>query len=290
MGRAGLGQRDNANTETESAAILQRGFDAGINFIDTAEGYKTEGIVGLAMQGRDRDSIVISTKKSMGRNRIDPADVEPALEESLRKLGTDHIDVYHLHGVAPDVYDYALNEIVPVLQRMRQAGKIRYLGITESWNSDLQHEMLIKALQDDVWDVMMVGFNVLNQTARKTIFAPAIEKNIGILVMFAIRLALSREDRLVETIQSLVEAGQVDPADIDLEQPLSFLLDEAPTIADAAYRFCREEPGTHVVLSGTGNPVHLHANIETFDRPPLSATAIERLRHIFRNVDSVSGQ
>ncbi len=289
-GPSRLGQRDDVNTEAESAAILQRGFDAGINFIDTAEAYKTEHIVGLALQGRDRDSIVISTKKRMGNNRIDPAEVEPALEESLRKLGTDHIDVYHLHGVAPDVYDYALNEIVPVLQTMQQAGKIRYIGITEAWNSDLQHETLIQAIKDDVWDVMMVGFNVLNQTARDTVLAPAIEKNTGILIMFAIRLALSREDRLLETVQSLIEQGQLDPADIDVENPLGFVLEEAPTIPDAAYRFCREEPGTHVILSGTGNPAHLQANIETFDRPPLSAPVIERLKHIFRNVDSVSGQ
>jgi aryl-alcohol dehydrogenase-like predicted oxidoreductase len=289
-GPSRLGQRDGINSEAESAAILQRGFDAGINFIDTAEDYKTEGIVGLAQQGRDRDSINISTKKSMGKNRIKPEEVAPALEASLRQMGTDYIDVYHLHGVAADVYDYALNEIVPVRQTMQRDGKIRYIGITESWNSDPRHDMLIQAVQDDVWDVMMVGFNVLNQTARDMVFAPAIEKNIGILIMFAVRLALSREEHLRETVRDLIQQGQLDPADIDTDNPLSFLLNEAPTIPDAAYRFCRDEPGTHVVLSGTGNPAHLQSNVETFDRPALSPAVIERLKHIFRNVDSATGQ
>jgi predicted aldo/keto reductase-like oxidoreductase len=107
--------------------------------------------------------------------------------------------------------------------------------------------------------------------------------------MFAVRVALSREERLIETLQGLIQQGQLDPADINIEKPLYFLLNEAPTIPDAAYRFCRDEPGTHVILSGTGNPAHLQANVETFGRPPLSSAVSEQLRYIFRNVDSATG-
>jgi aryl-alcohol dehydrogenase-like predicted oxidoreductase len=85
--------------------------------------------------------------------------------------------------------------------------------------------------------------------------------------------------------------GQLDPAEIDMDDPLGFLMHEGGVVSipDAAYRFCRDEPGTHVILSGTGNPEHLQANIESFLRPPLSPQIVERLKHIFRNVDSVSG-
>jgi L-galactose dehydrogenase len=61
-------------------------------------------------------------------------------------------------------------------------------------------------------------------------------------------------------------------------------------LPDAAYRFCRDEPGVHVVLSGTGNPEHLAANIASFNRPPLPEAAVQRLKHIFRNVVSTTGQ
>ena len=291
-GPSRLGQRDNVNTEGESADILRQGFDAGINFIDTAEAYHTEGIVGQAIAGRDRDSLVISTKKRVGKTPIPPSEVRPSLEESLRQLGTDLIDVYHLHGVAPDNYDYCLNEIVPVLQAQQQQGKIRFLGITEAWNSDTEHVMLMKAVQDDVWDVMMVGFNILNQTARDRVLQTAMEKDIGILIMFAVRLALSRQERLKEVVQELVERGQLDPAEIDMDDPLGFVLAEGgvENLPDAAYRFCRDEPGTHVILSGTGNPAHLQANLDSFQRPPLPESVTKRLKHIFRNVDSASGQ
>ena len=291
-GPSRVGQRDNVNTEAESVAVVQQALDAGINFIDTAEAYRTEDIIGKAIAGRDRASLVISTKKSTGKNPITPHQLRQGLDDSLKRLQTDYIDVYHLHGVAPENYDHCRDELVPVLQDLRQQGKIRFLGITEPWNSDVKHEMLEKALEDDVWDVMMVGFNVLNQTARQQVLEPAMRQDIGILIMFAIRLALSREEKLREVVRELVEQGQLDPAEIDVDDPLGFVLREggAVSIPDAAYRFCRDEPGVHVVLSGTGNPAHLQANLEAFERPPLPDSVMQRLRHIFRNVDSVTGQ
>ena len=291
-GPSRLGQRDNLNTEAESADILRRGLDAGINFIDTAEGYHTEEIVGRAIAGRDRASLVISTKKSTGKNRVSPDELRAGLDASLKRLGTEYVDVYHLHGVAPENYDYCLQTLVPVLQDLKRQGKIRFTGITEAWNADLDHQMLQQALRDGVWDVMMVGFNLLNQNARETVLVPAMEHNVGILIMFAIRLALSRPERLREVVAELVAKGQLDPAEIDLDDPLGFIRQEEGIVdvPDVAYRFCRDEPGTHVILSGTGNPAHLQANLESFARPPLPDPITQRLKSMFRHVDSVTGQ
>ncbi len=110
--------------------------------------------------------------------------------------------------------------------------------------------------------------------------------------MFAVRKALSDPTRLKQVIAELVEAGHLDPADIDREDPLGFLVQQghAVSIPDAAYRFCRDEPGTHVVISGTGDPDHLRQNIESFSRPPLPAPVTQRLIRVFRDVDTVSGQ
>jgi aryl-alcohol dehydrogenase-like predicted oxidoreductase len=139
---------------------------------------------------------------------------------------------------------------------------------------------------------MMVGFNLLNQSARELVFAEASQKGVGILIMFAVRLALSRPERLHEAIQTLIERVEVDRNEIDLDDPLGFLIREggAASIPDAAYRFCRDEPGTHVVLVGTGSPAHLEENIASFAHPRLSAESVDRVKHIFRRVDSISGQ
>ena len=283
-------------SEAESVAVVRTALDAGINFIDTAEAYRTEAIAGQAIRGLDRSKLVISTKKSGGRN-ITPAGLRQSLEDSLQRLGTDYVDIYHLHGVMLEDYPYLAAEIVPELLKLRDVGKLRFLGITERWNADTRHLMLQRALQDDVWDVMMVGFNLLNQSARELVFRHTIEKDIGILVMFAVRRALSRPEKLAEVLDELIAAGQLDPVDLDvadqdLAHALDFLVHDggAVSIPDAAYRFSRDEPGTHVILSGTGNPAHLTDNIESFYRPPLPDADRRRLEHIFRNVDSVTGQ
>ena len=289
-GPSRLGQRNN-KTEADSIAIVRQALDAGVNYIDTAEAYNTEEIVGKAIKGVRRDSIVISTKKRTGDNLTLDA-VITGVENSLKQLGTDYLDIYSLHGVRLSQYDYLLEDIVPVFQKLQSAGKIRFLGITESFNNDKEHQMLQRAVQDDIWDVMMVGFNLLNQSARDSVLAHTIKQNIGVQVMFAVRLALSRPDRLKEAIQDLVEAGELDPNEVNVDNPLDFVLTEsdAVSLTDAAYRFCRDEPGTHVVLSGTGNPDHLKANIESLARPALPQAVVDKLKHIFRHAVSVSDQ
>lgn len=284
--------RTTGRSEAEQVAIIRQAIDAGVNFIDTAEAYETEGVVGQAIHGLDRSSLVISTKKRTWGGAITPQQLEDGLHESLRRLQTDYVDIYHLHAVMPDSYEALTEAVVPTMQKLRDQGKIRFLGITEQGNNDAGHAMLQRALQDDVWDVMMVMFNILNQSARARVLAKAQEKNIGILDMFAVRRALSRPDRLKEVIHDLIAKGQIDPNEIDQSDPLGFVTRDgvAVSITDAAYRFCRDEPGVHVVLSGTGDPAHLRENLASFERPPLPAEIVQRLRHIFRNVDSVSGE
>jgi len=275
----------------ESISLIEYALKSGINFIDTAEVYKTEKIVGKAIQSFKRESLVISTKKSTWRN-IQPSNVKKSIERSLQNLGTEYIDIYHLHGVILQDYEYLKSEIAPILLEMKDQDIIRFIGITERFNSDPHHSMLQRALEDDIWDVMMVGFNILNQSARNRVLAKAIEKEIGILVMFAVRLALSKPKRLKECIDELIEKKQIDPSEIENTNPLGFLLHKrgAVSLVDAAYRFCRSEPGTHVILSGTGNMDHLMANISSFLRSPLPHDDLIKLKKIFKLVDSITGQ
>ena len=83
-------------SEAESVDIVRRALDAGVNFIDTAEGYGTEGIVGKGIASVTRDQVIISSKKSCSQE-ISPALVRQSIEVSLSQLRTDYIDVYNLH-------------------------------------------------------------------------------------------------------------------------------------------------------------------------------------------------
>lgn len=291
-GPSQLGQ-STGGTAQSSTAIIRLALDSGVNFIDSAEAYHTEAIIGKAIRGIPRDQLVLSTKKTTwGKKAITPADVRASLEASLKRLRTDYVDVYSLHGVGIDEYDYLVSEIIPVFQQLQTEGKIRFIGITEAFHSDTGHFMLQRALADDVWDVMMVGINLLNQSARSRVLAETIRINIGVQVMFAVRLALSRPERLSEVMRELVANGQLDASEVDLDDPLGFVITEggAASIPDAAYRFVRDEPGTHVILSGTGSLDHMRANLESIESPPLPEAVTQSLKTIFRKVDSISGQ
>jgi L-galactose dehydrogenase len=275
----------------ESITLIQYALDNDINIIDTAELYRTEKLVGDALKGRDRESIILSTKKSVF-GKLSSEEVEKGLNKSLKALGTDYIDIYHLHAVLPEDYDNVIPKIITTFQKLKDEGTIRFMGITERFDLDPQHIMLQKALKDDYWDVIMVGFNILNQSARERVFPKTMKKNIGTLIMFPVRLALSRPERLNQIISELIEKGELNSSDIDMKNPLGFLLHKggAVSLVDAAYRFCNYEPGTHVILSGTGDIEHLKANLESFSRPPLPGEDLLKLKKIFQNIDSVSGQ
>ena len=289
-GPSRIGQ-STAKSEAESIAIVRKALDAGVNFIDTAEAYGTESLVGEALRGVDRSTVVLSTKKSY-RKEISPALVRQGVEASLQKLQTDYIDIYSLHGVDPADYPMLRDKILPTFFDLRQEGKIRFIGVTEQFNEDKTHQMMIDSLPDDPWDVAMIGFNILNQTARQAVFPGTMARNVAVQIMFAVRRALSQRDKLIAALQELIAAGQMEPDEIDLENPLGFVLEEsdATSLVDAAYRFCRYEPGIHVVLSGTGNPNHLQANIDSLSRPPLPDAVVHKLRHLFRNASTVTGQ
>ena len=109
--------------------------------------------------------------------------------------------------------------------------------------------------------------------------------------MFAVRSTLSQPDRLRKVVSELKRKGAIQSDSCDSKDPLSFLIQKgrASTLPEAAYRFCRHEPGVHVVLTGTGNPEHLKANVEALSMPPLPKRDLQRLKEIFGTVDSVTG-
>lgn len=293
--RLGLGA---GGSESGAADVVRAALDLGVNFIDTAQVYGTEGVVGAAIGGR-RDEAVLSTKVQVvkpgtrvtGNDMLPAADFTARVEDSLRRLGTDHIDVLHLHGVTTDQYDYCHAELVPALIGLRDAGKVRFFGLTERFIVDPQHRMLQHALADDCWDVVMTGFNMINPSARRRVFSKTRAASIGTLVMFAVRRALSDPDALAGIVEDLVREGIVDGGGLNLERPLDFLVEDGLplSVIEAAYRFCRHEPGADIVLTGTGNIDHLRQNLTSLQKPALPAECLETLERVFGEVDCVSG-
>lgn len=291
-GASRLGQTY-GNSEEQSVAVVRRAMELGINYIDTAEAYRTEGIVGKAIAGMRRDQFFLSTKKNPYKDGapLSGDDLIAGCEASLRRLGTDYVDVYHIHGPHEHQAQHVKEELVPALLKLKEQGKIRATAVSEHFSTDTEHGVLLDLFQDDVWDVAMIGYNILNQTARQNVFPITQARGIGTECMFAVRKAFSRPDHLRAVLAELVEKGEVPGAEIDLENPLAFVLEEsdAADLTEAAYRFCRHEPGLDVILMGTGNVHHLETNVRSLLRPPLPARVTQRLQRLFARAVSASG-
>ncbi len=289
-GNSRLGQ-GTGRSVAESVALVREAVDLGVTFIDTAEAYGTEEIVGEALAALPRHSIVLSTKSRVRRGAefLSAGDVVQSLDDSLRRLRTDHVDVFHLHAVPPADYRHAMEMLAPALLREKEKGKLRHLGITETGPRDPKQEMLTHAVTEPPWEVVMLAFHMMNQNARRVILPTAQRRGVGTLLMFVVRNIFSRPDALARSMAALVTSGQVPAALAAQAEPLSFLVHEAGALdlTDAAYRYARHEPGVGVVLFGTGDRTHLRANVESILRPKLPDADTARLATLFGHLQGV---
>ncbi len=130
---------DPNSSDTESIRTIQRALDLGVTFLDTAEiygPYANEELVGLALKGR-RDQVVVATKFGLvshsgdGAGVLDssPANIRTAVEGSLKRLGTDRIDLYYQHRVDPNT---PIEDTVGALAELVAEGKILHIGLSEA--------------------------------------------------------------------------------------------------------------------------------------------------------------
>ena len=285
-GPSAAGKRT-GQSEAHSVSVIRRAIDSGITFFDTARSYRTEAILGKALQSVAREAVVISTKHSA--RGVSPDGIVEALHNALRALQTDYLDIFHLHGVHRDDYDHAVNHLVPALLRERERGKFRFLGITETTSADTQHVTLSQALEDECWDVMMIAFNMMHQSALSHVLPTALERSVGTLIMSAARNLASTPEKLLAAIRGLVAEGAL-PLELGTtDEPLGFLLHEAgaTSLMDATYRYARHASGADVILFGTGNPSHIDANIASLLRPPLPPADMARIADLFGRLEGI---
>jgi aryl-alcohol dehydrogenase-like predicted oxidoreductase len=140
LGTMGMSEFYGAADEAESLRTIDRALDLGVTMLDTADmygPYKNEELVGRALVGR-RDRVFLATKFGIMRDPSDPTKrgvngrpdyVRASIEGSLKRLGTDYIDLYYQHRVDPST---PIEETVSAMAELVKAGKVRYLGLSEA--------------------------------------------------------------------------------------------------------------------------------------------------------------
>jgi L-galactose dehydrogenase len=273
-------------TRTESHRIVHVALDLGINLFDTSPAYGgSEELLGGALKGVARDRYVVATKfpPTRGDTLREAEDLTRQLDESLRLLGVDTIDVLQYHGVSPENYRDVVDRFHPVAVRAQEAGKIRFIGITETAVGDPDHNMLVQALQDDLFDTFMVKYGILNQTAERRVLPMAQERNVGVFVMASVRTSLRTPQEAASFINRFIDEGQISIPRTTEDDPLGLgqVGQDIPTVTRAAYQFAAAHPAVSTVLVGTGNVGHLKVNVADIIGPHITDAQLEYLRRAF---------
>ncbi|MER7411149.1 aldo/keto reductase [Streptomyces cacaoi] len=254
------------NAPGESVRIIHKAIDAGINLIDTADRYgDSEEVVGKALAGR-RDEVVLATKAGMpmgeGPNERGASRrwITTAVENSLRRLGTDHIDVYQLHRPDPDT---DLEETLSILTDLVRAGKVRAIG-----SSTTPASMLVQAQ----WVAERAGlqrfrteqppYSVLNRGIEREVLPVAQEYGMGVLVWgpFGQGLLTGRVRRGGENGLKRAPFSRhlTDERRIDVVEQLVPLAREAGLpLTHLAMAFAVAHPGVTAALLGPRTMEHL---------------------------------
>src|SRR4029077_3360239 len=129
-----------------------------------------------------------------------------------------------LHAVPPSGYDYMRDVIAPALLKEKDKGKFRFLRITETSPNVIEHGLLLRAVPDGMWDVVMVAFHLMSQNTREKVFPATLQHRVGTLLMFAVRSIFVSPDRVAAAMKELAVAGQVPQWLADTPDPLGFLI------------------------------------------------------------------
>lgn len=186
LGANKIGEEDQVSNTEYGGKIITTAIDHGLNFIDTAHMYGnglSEEIIGKTLnENKLRNNIVLATK---GANKFvddkmvfdnSPAFLTDAVDNSLKRLQTDVIDLYYIHFPDEDTPKY---EAVGALQRLKEAGKIRAIGV-----SNFSIKQLKEANQDGYIDVVQDEFNLINRKAEKELFPYLLDHDISFIPYF----------------------------------------------------------------------------------------------------------
>lgn len=284
-GRSRLGQRYEMPL-SESARLVRHALDQGVNMIDTAPGYgDSETRLGQALDGVARDTYFLSTKFQPKASKDDlytAQDLRDGLEESLKRLETDYVDLFYLHGVGPELYDAANERFLPELYKARDQGLIRAIGLTERYGNDHSHAMAQRAITEGIYDVLMVGLNLMSPDAVRSVLPLAGQHSIGVVVMCAVRTVLVDPVQWRQYLETWEREGLLQPGVVDHDAPFDWLLDEqTPSVSAAAYKFAAGHPAAGSILTGTANIDHFDENLRAILGTPLPKHHADRVMDIF---------
>lgn len=274
----GLGCMSLGTEESKAIGLIHEALDRGVNFLDTADLYDdgtNEEIVGKAIKGR-RDRVILATK--VGNRRIPGQDgwvwdaskayILSAVKDSLRRLGTDYIDLYQLHG---GTIEDPIDNTIEAFEQLKQEGVIREYGI-----SSIRPNVIREYVSRSSIVSVMNQYSIVDRRGEEEVFPLLQEHQISVIARGPLAsgaLAENREPAKGVLDYELDELRELRRKLQDLETP-------ERNLTQLAIRYSLAHPAVAVVIPGASSREQLLQNLAAAEVPELSTKEVELIRSL----------
>lgn len=265
----------------EGDRAVHMAIDRGVNFFDTSPYYGrtlSEERLGRAL-GTKRKEIVLATK--CGRYDVDAFDfsaarVRASIDESLRRLRTDYVDIYQMHDIEFVDREQVLNEALPVARELQKAGKCRFVGIT-ALPLGILRDVAERAPVDTI--LSYARYNLMVDDLDTALRPLCEERGVGLINASPLHLRILTDRGAPSWHLAADEVKQVG------ERVAALCRERGVDVAAAALKFCFDYPHTASVLVGMSKTRHVATNLEAFgfEEPPGLLEEIRALVDPVRN-------
>jgi aryl-alcohol dehydrogenase-like predicted oxidoreductase len=283
FGASSLGQEFRSVKLEEALESVRVALDCGLNFIDTSPFYgrgMSEVLLGIALRGVPRESYTLCTK--LGRYDLAHFDfsakrVAESVDVSLHRLGTDHLDIILCHDIEFVPMQQIVDETIPALRKIQQAGKVRYIGFSG------YPMKIFRFILDQTSVDCVLSYN--QYTLQNTRFADEIvpylkEKGVGVMNAGPFSARLLTNAPLPPWLKEPEEVKAAARA------AAAHCAEKGVDIARLALQFCLANPDITTTVSGSANPNNIR-NWAKWAAEPLDEELLREVLAIFASVKNL---
>lgn len=277
----GLGCMSIGTEEKSAKAIIEAALDEGINYFDTADLYdfgENEKLVGQALK-EVRERVIIATKVGNHWNSDrsgwswDPskAYIKEAVKQSLKRLGTDYIDLYQLHG---GTIDDPIEETIAAFEELKAEGFIRYYGI-----SSIRPNVIREYVKHSSIVSVMMQYSILDRRPEEEALPLLHEHGISVVTRGPLAKGLLSEKMLAK----ISEKGYQDYSEKELLDVLPLMKERVAshrTFTEVALQYNLANPTVASVIAGASTPEQIRINARAVRSNPLTTEEISVLRKL----------
>lgn len=276
VGEIGLGCMSLGTEEDKAVALLGEALDRGVTLLDTADLYdggRNEELVGKAIRGR-RSQVVLATK--VGNRRIPGQDgwvwdaskayILSAVQDSLKRLGTDYIDLYQLHG---GTLDDPIDETIEAFEQLKQEGVIRAYGISSIRPNVIREYVARSAIAS-----VMSQYSIVDRRAEEAVLPLLSEAGIGVIARGPVASGALADGR--EPAKGVLDYALEEL--VALRGELAQLTSPARSLSQLAIRYSLGHPAVAVAIPGASSREQLLQNLAAAEVPPLTDAELAAIR------------